>query len=244
MAITLPTTKTEVDKSFKSQKFLMLGSAGIGKSAFWAQEPKALFLETESGLNALEVFRIQIRSWNDLRESYVALKAGIDGGKFPYELIVIDTVDRLIDFAQEEVVNRAKDFYKKIEINTIGDIPNEAGWYKQKEMVMGFFNKLELLPCAIACVAHSDIKRIKEPTAEFDKNTISIGGQLGDDILAWADHTMNVESHMSGDRTQRMIYTIPTQSREAKSRGGMIPNMMKWGESTVENYKAFRALFK
>jgi hypothetical protein len=242
--VNLPVEKSKVNKDFKAQKFLMLGSAGIGKSAFWAAEPKALFLETESGLNALEVFKLPIRSWNDLRETYGALKTSVEGGKFPYDLIVIDTVDRLVDFAQEETVARAKDFYKKIEVNTIGDIPNGAGWYKVKEMVMGFFNKLELLPCALALIAHSDIKRIKEPTAEFDRNTISIGGQLGDDILALPDHTMNVESHLIGDRIQRIVYTIPTQSREAKSRGGMIPNAMKWGDSTAENYKAFRQLFK
>ncbi len=242
--VNLPVEKSKINNDFKSQKFLMLGSAGIGKSCFWSQEPKALYLEIESGLNALEVFKIPIRTWNDLRETYTALKISADSGKFPYDLIVIDTVDRLIDLAQEEVVNRGKDFYKKIEINVISDLPQGAGWYKLKEMVMGFFNKLELIPCAIACIAHSDIKRIKEPTLEFDKNTISVGGQLGDDILAWADHTMNIESHMIGDKIQRIVYTIPTQSREAKSRGGMIPSGMKWGDNTAENYKAFRGLFK
>jgi hypothetical protein len=244
MAIVLPTEKTQINKDFKSQKFLMLGSAGIGKSAFWASDPKALFIETESGLNALEVFKLSIRSWQDLREAYTALKLSADSGKFPYDIIIVDTVDRLVDFAQEETIARAKEFYKKIEINTIGDLPQGAGWYKVKEMVMGFFNRLELLPCALALIAHSDIKRIKDTNSEFDKNTISIGGQLGDDILALPDHTLHIESHRIGDRIQRVVYTIPTQSREAKSRGGMIPSGLKWGDNTVENYKNFRSLFR
>jgi len=242
--ITLPTKKTEVDLSFKHQRFGMLGLAGIGKSEFWAQDENALFLNTEGGLNALKVFNIPVRCWNDLREAYAALKVAADAGTFPYSIVVIDTVDRLVDFAQEEVVSRAKDFYKKIEINTIGDIPNGAGWYKQKEMVMGFFNKLELLPCAIAYIAHCNIKRIKDITTEYDKMTISIGGSLGDDLLAFTDHTLHLESHRIGDRLQRVIYTMPTQSREAKSRGSMVPNGMKWGDNMAENYKAFRALFK
>ena len=242
--ITLPTKKTEIDSSFIHQRFGMLGLAGIGKSEFWAQDENALFLNTEGGLNALKVFDIKIRSWQDLREAYGALKASAEAGTFPYSVIIIDTVDRLVDFAQEEVVNRAKDFYKKIEINTIGDIPNGNGWFKQKEMVMGFFNKLELLPCAIAFIAHSDIKRIKDTTAEYDKVTISIGGQLGDDLLAFTDHTLNIEAHRMGDKLQRIVYTMPSQSREAKSRGAMIPNGMKWGENMQENYKQFRVLFK
>jgi hypothetical protein len=242
--ITLPTKKTEVDNSFKHQRFGMLGLAGIGKSEFWAQDENALFLNTEGGLNALKVFSISIRSWQDLREAYGALKTSADEGKFPYSIIIIDTIDRLIDYAIEETVARAKEFYKKIEINNIADIPNGAGWFKEKEMVMNFLTKLEMFPCAIAFIAHMDIKRIKETTGEYDKSTISIGGSLGDDLLAWTDHTMHIESHRIGDRIQRMVYTIPTQSREAKSRGGMIPNAIKWGDSTVENYKAFRALFK
>jgi hypothetical protein len=242
--ITLPTKKTEIDTSFAHQRFGMLGLAGIGKSEFWAQDENALFLNTEGGLNALKVYSIPIRSWADLREAYGALKASADEGKFPYSVIVIDTVDRLVDYAQEEVVSRAKDFYKKIEINSIGDIPNGAGWYKQKEMVMGFFNKLELLPCAIAYIAHCNVKRIKDSNAEFDRMTISIGGSLGDDLLAFTDHTLHLESHRIGDRLQRIVYTMPTQSREAKSRGSMIPNGMKWGDSMSENYKAFRGLFK
>ena len=244
MSVILPTKKTEIDNRFSSQRFGMLGLAGIGKSEFWAQDENALFLNTEGGLNALRVFEIPIRSWDDLREAYRILKASADAGTFSYSVIVVDTVDRLIDLAQEEVVSRAKEFYKKIEINTIGDIPNGAGWYKQKEMVMGFFNKLELLPCAVAYIAHLDIKRIKDTTAEYDKATISIGGQLGDDLLAYTDHTLHLESHRIGDKLQRIIYTLPTQSREAKSRGSMIPNGMKWGENMAENYKQFRQLFK
>jgi hypothetical protein len=242
--ITLPTTKTEINKDFKSQRFGMLGLAGIGKSEFWAQDDNALFLNTEGGLNAFKVFEIPIRSWDDLREAYMALRKANEDGKFPYSVIVIDTLDRLIDYAQEEVISRAKDFYKKVEINTIGDIPNGSGWYKQKEMVMNFLTKLEALPCAVAYIAHLDIKRIKEITAEYDKATISIGGSLGDDILAWSDHTLNIEAHRVGDKMQRVVYTIPTQSREAKSRGGMIPSGLKWSEDAKENYKAFRGLFK
>ena len=244
MSITLPTKKTEVDSKFSSQRFGMLGLAGIGKSEFWAQDENALFLNTEGGLNALKVFEIPIRSWDDLREAYKLLKEANDKGEFKYSVIVIDTIDRLIDYAIEETVSRAKDFYKKIEINTIADIPNGAGWFREKEMVMNFMTKLELFPCAIAYIAHMDIKRIKESNSEYDKMTISIGGNLGDALLAYTDHTLHLESHRIGDRLQRIVYTLPTQSREAKSRGSMIENGWKWSDNMQENYKKFRSFFK
>jgi hypothetical protein len=250
MSIIIPVAKTEIDTKFSSQRFGMLGLPGIGKSEFFAQDENALFINTEKGLNGVRVFQVEVRSWDELREAYGYISNCFKDNKFPtkdnkpYSIVIVDTVDRLVDLATEEVITRAKDFYKKVEINTISDIPQGGGWYRQKEMVMGFFNKLSLLPCAVAYIAHMDIKRIKDTTAEFDKATISIGGSLGDDLLAFTDHTMHIESHRIGDRIQRIVYTIPTQSREAKSRGGMIPNMMKWGDSTTDNYKAFRALFK
>lgn len=242
--ITLPTVKTTINTDFKAQKFAMLGQAGIGKSTFFAQEENALFIETETGLNALQVYKIPIRSWNDLRESYSLLKKASDDGKFPYSLVVVDTMDRLVDYAQEEVIDKAKEFYKKIEINNIGDIPNGAGWYKMKEIVNAFLSKLELLPCAIAYVSHLSVKRIKDTNMEYDKATISIGGQLGEDLIAWADHILNVEAHLRGDKLIRKIWTKPTQSREAKSRGGIIPDGTLWGEDMKENYNQFRKLFK
>lgn len=242
--VTLPTQKSVKNLEFKNQKFAILGQAGIGKSEFWAQEPNGLFLETEVGLNALEVFKIPIRSWSDLREAYGLLKKSQDEGKFKYDLVTVDTMDRLVDLAQEEVVEKAKEFYKKIEINTIGDIPQGGGWYKCKEMVNALLTKLELLPCAIAYIAHLSIKHIKETNMDYDKSTISIGGQLGEDLIAWADHILNVEAHLRGDKLLRKVWTKPTQSREAKSRGSVIPDGMLWGEDMKENYNNFRKLFK
>ena len=241
--IVLPTQKTAINKNFKDSKFGMLGLGGIGKSCFWAQEPNALFLETEAGLNALEVYKVPIRSWQDMRDTYVTLIEAQKKGEFKYSIIIIDTIDRLVDFAQEEVICKAKEFYKKIEINTVGDIPNGSGWFKTKEIVMALLGKLELLNCAIAYVAHLSVKRIKETTGEYDKATISIGGQLGEDLLAWTDHTLNIESHMIGDKLTRIVFAKPSQSREAKSRGGIIPDGWRWTEDMKENYNYFRKLF-
>jgi len=243
MPIILPVEKSKLNRNFKSQKFAMLGTSGIGKSTFWAQDENALFLETEAGLNHLEVYKVPIRSWNDLREAYGLLYKSFQDNKLQYSVIVIDTIDRLIDYAQEEVIERAKEFYKKIEINTVGDIPNGMGWFKTKEIVNTFLTKLELLPSAVAYVSHLSIKRITDGSLSFDKSTISVGGQLGEDLLAWSDHTLHIETHLMGDKLIRKVWTKPTQSREAKSRGSVIPDGWKWTDDMKENYKYFRGLF-
>lgn len=246
MEIELPTGKSKKNLDFNSQKFGMIGAAGIGKSEFWAQDPKAFFIESEAGLNFLEVFKMPARSWNDLRNIYALLKNAENEGKFPYSVVVMDTIDRIVDYAEEEVIEKAREFYTKIadQINTIGDIPNGAGWFKTKDKVMNLLNKLEELPCAVAYVGHVTNKLFEDGVRKWHKSTINIGGKLGLELLAWPDHVLHVEAMLVGDKLTRSVWTKPTQSREAKSRGGVVPNGVKWTEDMKKNYEEFRKLFK
>jgi hypothetical protein len=241
----LPMEKSKINLAFTSQKIGCLGQSGIGKSDFFAQEDKAFFIEAEAGLNFISCYKMPARSWNDLREIYVALKEAEATGKFPYSMIVIDTIDKIVDYAEEEIVARGKEFYSKIanEINTISDLPNGAGWNKTRELVMNFISKLEQLPCAIAFISHLSIKKIEDGVRKYDKSTISLWAGMGNDMLAWADHILNVEAHMIGDKLTRTIHTKPTQSREAKSRGGVVTDGIRWGDSSKENWNNFRKLF-
>lgn len=239
----LPVEKSKIDKRFCKLKMGCIGAAGIGKSEFFAQEDKALFIETEAGLNFLEVFKVPVKSWDDLREVYGNLKELKDKGEFPYTMVVIDTIDRLVDLAEEEIIGRAKEFYKSVEINSIGDIPNGGGWSKTRELIGNFFNKLEGLDCAIAFIGHLSLKHIKEGVREYDKKTISLWSGVGNDMLAWCDTVLHIESQMMGDKLVRTVWTRPTQSREAKSRGSIVPDGIKWGSDAKENWDEFRKLY-
>jgi len=243
--LTLPSAKSKKSTDFKEQKIGMIGAAKIGKSEFFAQDPNVLFIEAEAGLNHLEVFKMRARSWDDLRSIYGLLLKEKEGGKFPYSMIVIDTIDRVYDFAEEVIIQRGKEFYKSIadDIHTIGDIPNGMGWAKVRELIMSFLNKLEELPCAIAFIGHLAIKKVKEGNREYDKSTINISGKTGLELLAWADHVLHVESSMMGDKMVRRVITRPSQSKEAGSRGAMVPANWVWKDSAKENYDFFRKLF-
>lgn len=242
----LPEKKSGINKNYNAQKIIMIGQSGIGKSEFWTNDPNAFFIQTEAGLNAYDVFKLEARSWDDLKQIYVSLKNAADNGKFPYTTIIVDTIDKVVKYAEEETVARGRKHFARIadQINSVGDIPNGGGWYTQKKLVLGFLDSIEQLPCAVAIVGHLTIKKIEEDSGnKYDKCTINIGGKTGEDILAWADHIMNIKGVMRGETLQRTVYTKPTQSREAKSRGCMIPDGMKWGVDGKVNYGEFRKLF-
>lgn len=244
--IVLPVAKGEKDTRWKSQTFGMIGAAGIGKSEFWAQGDKTLFLECERGLNFLEVMKLPVRSWDEFREVYAALIGAKNSGSMPYDTLVIDTIDKFIDLIQEEVIRRGKEKFTKLadDIASIGDIPNGIGWKWATDTLELALAKLQELDIAIVYIGHLETKEIKEPTRSIHKQTISIGGKTGGNLCSWPDHLLNVSASMQGQTLVRHVRTKPSETVEAKSRGGIVPDGWKWGPDSKENYAKLRSLFK
>ena len=238
----LPTEKQQPSKEWTRQKSLMIGPGKVGKSSFWAQGEKTLFLATEPGLTHLACLQVPIRSWEEAREVYSLLLAATP---FPYDTLVVDTIDKLIALSHEEAVMRAREKFSKIagEIHTIGDIPEGVGWYWSSNMIDMFLAKLKEFPAHLVLIGHVQTKEIKEPTRKYDKETINVGGQMGTKLLHWADHTLHVQARYTGERLERVIRTLPSQTLEAGSRGRVVPDGMRWGEDDAANYAAFRKLF-
>lgn len=242
--ILLPTKKSEVDNRWIAQKIGLIGPPGIGKSEFFSHGEKTLYLQTEAGLNHLSVFKVALRSWDDVRDIYGQLLQAKNDAKLDYDTIVIDTIDKFIDLANQEAIARGKAKFKAIEINTVGDIPNGAGWMWAQELVESALSKLEELGLCVCYIGHLDTKEIKTPTSSYHKKTISIGGKMGGLLTAWPDHLLNIESTQQGNSIKRVIRTIPVMTMDAKSRGGMVVDGLEWSADSKVNYNKLRAMFK
>jgi len=240
---TLPTVKSEVSKLWIDQKFLMIGPPKVGKSAFWSHGERTMYIQTEPGLNHLSVFKMVARSWDDFRNIYSALFKAYNDGKFPYDTLIIDTIDNFVDLANEQVIENGKEKFKSSDINTVGDIPNGAGWFQAKNLVNTALTKLSDLPCAVVLIGHLDNREVKmENNISIHKQTIALSPSIGKGICAWSDHIMNIEGgSKTGDRKVRVR---PTGVIEAGSRGDMIPEDFTWTTNGKENYAKFRSFFK
>ena len=242
MPIVLPQKKSEIDNRWTSQKTGMIGPAGIGKSKFWSYS-NGLYIQTEAGLNHLSVYKVECRTWDDFKEIYSQLLKTSQNGNFLYDTIIIDTIDRFIDLIHEEAISRGRQKFSKIDINTIGDIPNGAGWSWATELMENALSKLEALPAHMVFIGHLEQKEVKEPTRSIHKATISVGGKMGTNLIAWCDHFLNIDASFQGNKAIRKVRTIPSATIEAKSRGGVVKDGWQWDESDEVNYKAFRGLF-
>lgn len=243
--VILPTKKSEVDNRWEVQKTVMIGAPGCGKSTFPSFCEKALYLQCEAGLNHLSVMKTPVTSWAEWEATYTALMQAKQKGEFPYDMIVIDTIDKFVDCANSEAVEIGRNKYKSSEINTIGDIPNGAGWGWGTDLVENALTKLEKLGCHIFVIGHLDRKEVKDAAGVARHvQTISIGGKTGRAIMSWADAIMNIETKMIGNTMQRVVRTIPTAVIDAKSRGGVIKDGWVWSTNDKENWDKFRGLYK
>ena len=246
MSIALPTVKSPPSKRWQDQKFITLGQAKIGKSDFWSQGDRTLFLEFEPGLNHLTCMRLPIRSWEEFTEVLGELYKAYQANKFPYDTLVIDTLDRMLDLGNEYIVDRAKEKYKADvadKIETIGDIPNGAGWYNATSLIRITLSKMKAFPAALVLIGHTKQEKLKDGTREYTKQTINIGGQMGAVLLGWPDHTLHWKSREVGDKLERNIRTKPSEALEAGSRGNIVPDGFRIDGEMKVAYGKFRALF-
>ena len=65
----LPKTKSKPKHTLSDLTALVYGPSKIGKSTWCSKADDALFLATEPGLNALEVFQTPITCWDDLLQA-------------------------------------------------------------------------------------------------------------------------------------------------------------------------------
>jgi hypothetical protein len=242
----LPRVAKEPSNLWIDQKFLMIGQGKIGKSDFWSRGKRTFFFECEPGLNHLKCMRMPCRSWEDIRDIAGRMYKVNEEGGMPYDTLVIDTIDMFCNRAGDEIVDQAKVKYSSevaSQIHSIGDIPNGAGWYKHKKLIENTMNELAKFPCAVVLIGHVVDKEIQTPTRKHMRSTINIGGQVGNSILHWADHTIHMRAKYTGEKIERCFRTIPSDTIDAGSRGNIIPDGFEITNDMEESYNRFRKLF-
>lgn len=85
----LPTEKRKPKASADGAMFLLYGPTKVGKSTFVSNVEECLFIDTEAGLDFLEVYQASAPTWKDLLE----ICAELAKGQHQFKAIAIDTLD-------------------------------------------------------------------------------------------------------------------------------------------------------
>ena len=100
----LPKRKHKPRTSLKHYLVFLYGPPKIGKTTFLSKVPDILYLATEPGTAALEVYDLTIASWQDFTDAVDELGAADEASR--YKAVAIDTVGILWDLLLADICKR------------------------------------------------------------------------------------------------------------------------------------------
>lgn len=208
----LPLEKSKKELHLTKQVILLYGRAKIGKSTLASKFDNPLFLATESGLNHLEVFKVNINSWEKFCEACVEIASG----KHQFKTIVIDTIDNLVVYCSDYICRQNK-------VGHPSEMPHGKGWHLVTSELTRVLAKLSNLPYGLIMVSHCELIEIETPSKKYTRWSISIGGKNRNIFLNVADLILFIDSKVTDDKEVRFIRTKPSLYWEAGDRSNLLP---------------------
>jgi hypothetical protein len=209
-------------------KIVEYGPEGGGKSTLAAGFPSPIFLDTEEGTHHLDVARVSIGSWNELRSAV----AEIGSKPSEFKTVIIDSAD----WAERLCTDSICEEHRKKSIE-------DFGFGKGYTHVAEAFSKL-LTQCDalvgvgmhVVFVAHSKVVRTSPPdiTDGYDRWELKLSKQVAPLLKEWCDAllfcTFETRTTTGSDGRvkavggkKRIIHTERSASWDAKNRYGLEP---------------------
>jgi len=213
----LPTAKTPPRPSLADLTVLWYGQTKIGKTSTCAQADGALFLATEPGLNALDVYQVPILSWDDL---LAACKEIAEGGH-PFKTIIIDTIDNAYKFCTDYVLKKAGKEHES-------DLGYGKGYALINNEFQRVLNKLAFLPYGLFLISHAKEIEVDTRTEKYTRVVPTLPDKARKIVLGMVDMVLycgleEVAKQEAEKEFRRVIRTKPSLYYEAGDRTGRLP---------------------
>ncbi|MCL4852308.1 MAG: AAA family ATPase [Bryobacteraceae bacterium] len=213
----LPTTKTQPKPELADLTVLVYGQTKIGKSTFCSQADGALFLATEPGLNALDVYQVAIQSWDDL----LAACAEVTEGKHPFRTIIIDTIDNAYKFCTDYIV-------RKYKIEHESDLGYGKGYALVNNEFQRVLTKLAFLPYGLFMISHAKEIEVDTRTGKYTRIVPTLPDKARKIVLGMVDQVLfcdleTATAEGGGESIRRVVRTKPSLYYEAGDRTGRLP---------------------
>ncbi len=212
----LPTAKTPPKPSLADLTVLVYGQTKIGKSTFCGNADGALFLATEPGLNALDVYQVPIQSWAELRNAC----GEIEKGGHPFRTVIIDTIDNAYKFCTDHVL-------KEHSIEHESDMGYGKGYALINNEFQRVLTKLAFLPYGLFLVSHAKDIEIDSRTGKYHRIVPTLPDKARKIVLGMVDMVLYCDLEDAEDKsTHRVIRTKPSKYYEAGDRTGRLPETL------------------
>ncbi|MGN0184319.1 MAG: ATP-binding protein [Aristaeellaceae bacterium] len=232
----LPKEKTSKAKRFEDEITLIYGDPKIGKSTFCSGFENALFLDSETGLSNLSVYRVGIDGWETFIETYKELRDLVKAGKCPYKPLVFDTIDNIYQFCADYVC-------KKNGLKHPSDLDYGKGWNMVRTEFNTAMQAYKSLDLGVIYVSHADGTEVKTRTGSYTRYDVSMSGQANKVIVPSCDIIMYAHSVQDKDGVERRVLeTKPSAYWNAGDKTGKLPETLPL--NAAEFIKAFNEAIK
>lgn len=229
----LPTEKKKIVTDPTKLNLLIYGDPGVGKSTFCSQAPGCLFFSTEDGLGAIEGYEHRCRSWRDVILGVTELETQAAYPDRPFSTICIDTIEKFILLASEEICGRRG-------WEDEGDGEFGKGYRLVFKTVSSTLQRMAGIPDAKGNRAYglwmtSHVIEIeeKERGQKYQKKVPNMGTKLREDIcgfvdiILFADLIRNQGSRENGQRSEdtweRVVRCHSSREWICKDRFDVLP---------------------
>lgn len=229
--ISLPKEKTKPSCSLSKLSMLIYGAPKIGKSTFCSRIDKALFIATEPGLNYLETYNVRVNTWLEFLEVMAALKRE----EHQFEVIVIDTIDRLCDFCDTYICEQAK-------VQTISDVGGYGKGYALFKTEMNrVFQKIFAMNLGVVITSHTVMAEVPTPAGKQIQYQPSVQKRIQDIIIPLVDiigfaHSISAINKDGECVETRVLETAETTSWVAGDRTGRLPSTLPFNFHVFKKY--------
>ena len=211
-------------------RIMIYGSEGIGKSTFGANAPKAIVIQTENGLNRLDVARLPlVKTYDDLVKQLIAIR----DEPHDFQTLVIDSLTALQNLVTDGVCKAAG--VKFLETAYGGyNRGHSAALTQMRKEVYSLLDEIRARRnMAIVQIAHDHIENVKRADGTTDRRLAPrlIPG-ICDWVSEWNDIVISADFRTIEDANgnkmivgknggEREMYVVGTIHRLAKNRYGI-----------------------
>lgn len=231
----LPTEPKGRDANLTHYLFLIYGRPKIGKTTICASWPGAIFLPTEPGTKALEVFQFTmagkpcLTSWEELT---LGIDALVKDACDKFQTVIIDTADRAYDMCLEHVCG-VRGVPSPSAAEDYGDT-----WRAIRDEFDRQITRLTQVGYGIVFTSHAQERTIKEGRGKlaptYDQVTPTLSGQARKVIETLVDFFFFCDYMQDQKlRTRRVIVCEGNEAIWAGAReglGGKFPSLLPMKE--------------
>lgn len=229
-------------KQHKPPRILIYGPQGLGKSTFGSKAKKPVFIQTEDGLDAINVPAFPLaKTYADVKQQLTELC----NQDHDFETLVIDSLDWLEPLIWQELMQTRPTDEKGRQIKSIDDYGYGKGyvyamdyWNEYIRAVNYLRNERNMM---VIQTAHAHVRRFDNPeTDAYDRYEIklhkSAAAKIQEhcDMVLFANYFVGIKKEdvgFNGERKRaigsgdRIIYTEERPSFLAKNRYGLPPEI-------------------